>query len=284
MKKFTISLLYLLITSQSLAQIKLPGNNVINGWVKSEASRVFKKTALFNHINGGAEIFHEFGFDELIVQNYKNNSEEISIEIYKMEYPTSALGIYLMKCGQETPINGISARNSGNRFQFTIFSGNYFIQINNFTGNKKNLPAMVQFSLFLLSPIKTNNHIEVLKYLPEKNLFPGSIRIIRGKYGLEPIYTFGQGDILKLNRKIFAVVGDYKVGADQVFTQLFIPYPNHKFASDVFNNLVENLDPYLKIIQQEKNKFIFKDYQNKYGIVKINGNIIKIKIHLTQKP
>ena len=182
MKKISISILYLLIGTQLLAQIKLPENGVVNGWLKNETCRVFKKTALFNHIDGGAELFHEFGFDELIVQNYKKGSQEITVEIYKMECPTSALGIYLMKCGTETPIKEISARNSGNRFQITIFKGSYFIQINNFSGNKKNIADIVQFSQFLLLPIKDNSHFEVLNYLPEKNLIPGSTRIIRGKY------------------------------------------------------------------------------------------------------
>jgi len=284
MKKLSISILYLLLTTQLLAQVKFPDNNVINGWVKSEASRVFKKAALFNHINGGAEIFHEFGFDELIVQNYKEGTDEIAIEIYEMECPTSALGIYLMKCGHETPINDITARNSGNRFQITIFSGKYFIQINNFSGNKKNIPGMVQFSQFLLSPIKTTNHIEVLNYLPQKNLIPGSKRIIRGKYGLEPIYTFGQGDILRLNRKIFAVVGDYKIEANKVFTQLLIPYPDEKYATEVLRDLTENLDPYLEIVQQGKTKIIIKDYQNKYGIIERKKSLMEIKIHLNSLP
>ena len=88
MKKFSLSILYLLITIQLFGQIKLPENNIVNGWIKSDKSRLFKKTALFNHINGGAELFHEFGFDELIVQNYQNGFEEITIEIYQMESVT----------------------------------------------------------------------------------------------------------------------------------------------------------------------------------------------------
>ena len=284
MIKISISILYLFVTSHLLAQIKLPDNNIINGWEKGETSRIFKKTALFNHINGGAELFHEFGFDELIVQNYKHASDEIALEIYTMECPLSAFGIYLKKSGQETPINGISTRNSGNRFQFTILKGSFFIQINNFSGNKKNIPAMVQFSQFLLSQIKETSQFKMPDYLHKTNLITGSIRIIRGKYGLEPIYTFGHGDILKLNRKIFAIAGDYKSGTNHVFTQLYIPYPDDKYANDVLDNLTINLDPYLEIIQKGKTRFVFKDYKNKFGVVEINKNVMHIKIHLDNQP
>ena len=132
--------------------------------------------------------------------------------------------------------------------------------------------------------VKTNNKIKVLKYLSPKNLIPGSTRIIRGKYGLESIYTFGQGDILQLNRNIFAVVGDYKIGDDTIFTQLFIPYPDKKIASEVYRDLTKNLDPYLEIIKQGKSKIIFKDFQNNYGIIILKNNIMVIKIHLTALP
>ena len=111
-----------------------------------------------------------------------------------------------------------------------------------------------------------------------------SEKIIRGKYALEPIYTFGQGDILKLGGKFFAVIGNYKIGVDEFFTQIFILYPNDKLARTVFENLIENLDHYLEILHQQKDNFVFKDYQNKYGIVEIKKNLMKIKIHLNSKP
>ena len=143
---------------------------------------------------------------------------------------------------------------------------------------------MVQFSSFLISPIKQNNPIEIFNYLPEKNYIPGSERIIRGTYGLEPIYTFGEGDILKLNRKVFAFVSDYKNEDGKIFTQLNIPYPDDKYAANVYRDLIDNLDPYLKIVQKDKNKFIFKDFQKKYGIVQLKKNLMEIKIHLNRLP
>jgi len=190
----------------------------------------------------------------------------------------------LMKCGDETPLKGISARNSGSRFQIIIFESNYFIQINNFSGNKNILPDIIKFAQFLTSPIHKGEPVKLFKYLAKKNIVLGSEKIIRGSYALEPIYTFGQGDILKLGGKIFAVIGDYKIGVDEFFTQIFIPYPNDKLACKVFENLIENLDPYLEILHQQNDNFVFKDYQNKYGIVEIKKNLMKIKIHLNSKP
>ena len=79
-------------------------------------------------------------------------------------------------------------------------------------------------------------------------------------------------------------MADYNIGADRAFTQLIVPYPDDMYSNDVFNNLKENLDPYLEIIQQDQTKLVFKDYQNKYGVIEIKKNIIQINIHLEKRP
>ncbi len=285
MKRFYFPVLVLFFGQQLFGQIRLPENNDHAGWQKSKQAQKFPKAALFNHIDGGAEIFLEFGFEELTVQDYKKVNELISLELYKMDSPTSALGIYLLKCGRETPICGVSARNSGNRFQLTMVKGSYFIQINNFSGNNNNLSDMAKFAQLLTSAIvEKEEPILLFEYLPPKNLVPGSEKIIRGKYGLEPLYTFGSDDILSLNGKVFAIVADYQSDDHSAFTRIFIPYPDLQYAENAFKKLVANIDPYIHIIEHRDDYFIFQDYQNKFGFVNLNKNLMIIKIHLSERP
>jgi len=109
----------LLLSVQAGAEVVLPEDNSVAGWVKSERLLRFEKNNLFDYIDGGAELFLEFGFDKLLVQRYKRvggkGDEEIAVEIYEMESPESALGIYLIKTGKETPIKAIKSRNSRHR-------------------------------------------------------------------------------------------------------------------------------------------------------------------------
>ena len=55
-------------------------------------------------------------------------------------------------------------------------------------------------------------------------------------------------------------------------------------AIKAYNNLILNLDPYLEIVNRYKDHFVFLDYNNEYGLVKIDKNLLKIKIHLPSKP
>ena len=266
------------------AGIILPDDNFAPGWITSGKTLRFVGSNLFNYINGGAELFHEFGFKELLAQGYRQGENEIVLEIYQMESPEAALGIYLMKCGQETPVKKIKARNSGNKYQFTIVKGSYFILVNSFAGDEKLIPIMTTLTQQTLKFVPQEKPVKILDILPKENLVSGSELLIRGHYGLQPIYTFGEGDILQLKGETYAVVGDYKGENSGSYKRIIIRYKNSEDALLTYQNLLTNLDPYLKILEHWEAGFIFKDYQDKFGQVNLNKNIINIKIKLNEKP
>lgn len=274
----------LLISTQSVEEAVIPADNFVAEWKKSRSMRRFIEKDLFNYINGAAELFHEFGFEELWVQRYKKEEKEITLEIYRMESPEAALGIYLMKCGDETPAEGISVRNSGSRFQLIVVKGSYFVQVNNPDGNETFLPVMVVLIRHLLESIPEERPVTLFGFLPKENLVSGSELIIRGPYALQPIFTFGEGDILRLGGKIFGVVGDYKDCYGDVFTRLIILYPDEEATLSAYRNLFSNLDPYLQLHTQWERGFVFKDYRNKFGVVEIKEHGIEIRINLLEKP
>ncbi len=267
----------------SNAQIQMPENGFSPGWEKSEPMRTVKSRNLFDYIDGGAEIFLEYGFKELWIQPYQKGDEEISIELFQMECPASALGIYLIRTGNGQTNTKIPARNSCNKYQFTIRRGSAFIQINNYSGEVENLTVLTMLAKKLLKNIPDEPEPEFLNLLPGKNLVKGTESLIRGPISLQPVYTFGEGDILQLHGKIFGVIGDYATATD-TFTLILIPYPSEKAATIAYRNLINHFDPYHKILMKDKNRFVFRDYQKKYGLVEKIKKRIKIKIKMQKKP
>lgn len=282
--KLIVIIAILCLSVDCHAGIILPDDNFVPGWITSGKTLRFVGSNLFNYIDGGAELFYEFGFKELLVQGYRQGENEIVLEAYQMESPEAALGIYLQKCGQETPIEKITARNSGNKYQFTIVKGSYFILVNSFAGDEKRMPVMTTLSQQTLKFIPKEQPVKLLDMLPKENLVSGSELIVRGQYGLQPIYTFGEGDILQLKGEIYAVIGDYKNNQSGIYKRILIKYKNSEDALFACQNLMTNLDPYLEILEQGKTGFIFKDYQDKFGLVNLSGTIISIKIKLNEKP
>lgn len=272
---------YLLLSNHGAIALK---DGFVKGWVKSDRQLRFIKSDLYNYINGGAELFLEFGFEELFVQPYKNNGKEIDLEIYRMACPEAALGIYLMKCGTETPVIGIASRNTGNRFQYLSTKSSYFLIVNNFSGDESVMPVMVALLQRCLSAIDEGEPLQILQLLPQKNLIHNSERLIRGPYALQSIYTLGEGDILLLQNKLFAVVGDYRKSELLSYTLILIPYPSVKNALAAYNHLLSKLDSYIEKLEVRENGFLFKDYRNEFGVIQLKDSQLKIKIHFANKP
>lgn len=261
--------------------IILPDVSRLPGWEKSGPLQRFAPEALYNHINGGAELFLEFGFKECLVQNYSSSTQEIGLEVYRMESPTAALGIYLMKCGRETPLPELRARNSSGLYQFTILKHSLFIQVNNFSGEENNRPIMISLARELLAAQPDTPPDAVFARLPEANLVPDSRRLFRGPFGLQPLYTFGNGDILSQEGKLFGISGVYKNTDDSTYTRIIMAYPSPDAARQAYAHLIANLDTYISLLQKSSREFTFTDYQNRFGRVRIEGKLLDIKVNLT---
>jgi hypothetical protein len=61
-------------------------------WSAEGEPEVYAGDDLFIYINGGAEIYHEYGFVQVAVQRYRRGDDNVSVEIYTME--GDAFGIY----------------------------------------------------------------------------------------------------------------------------------------------------------------------------------------------
>lgn len=265
--------------------VQFPPDGFAQGWQKKEPVREFDRNGLYGHINGGSELFLEFGFENLQLQTYRNNSDDIAVEVYRMDIPQSALGIYLLKCGKETPVPGVPVRNSGDYNQIMFLHGNYFLIVNNLAGKSSLLPVMVQLAgetLKLLPGNKDQNpdFSQLFSLLPMENRVEGSELLVRGYYSLQSIYTFGEGDILLLENKIFGVAGQYKDTNGGLYNRLEVRYPDESYARKAFANLRANLDSYIKVLGGSENSFTFKDYRDKYGRASLEKQVLSIQFNL----
>ena len=87
-----IALLFLLpAVGCSNPENSCPPQN-IGAWTAEGETEIYVGDDLFIYINGGAEIYHEYGFVEVAVQRYVRGNDSVSVEIYTMD--GDAFGIY----------------------------------------------------------------------------------------------------------------------------------------------------------------------------------------------
>jgi hypothetical protein len=271
-----------LLAAASVQAMEFPADGFFPGWRRSAPVETYGPAALFNVIDGGAELFLEMGFVELRVQKYQGDGAEIAVEAYRMDGAAAALGIYLLKCGRETPLPGIDERHSGDRFQIAMLKNNFFFFINNFSGREALLPVMKDIARRLALAIPAGGPVRELDVLPAENRVLGSELLLRGPYSLQAIYTLGEGDILRLGGKIFAAAASYREAAGMSYTLIVVPYADEAAARGVFADLRRHLDPYLQVLGAGGDFFIFRDFQNLFGRAEVRGNRILIRVKLAQ--
>ncbi len=278
---FRIPWLAILLFVVAATAVELPKDEFAPGWRRSEAALVFQKQDLYGYINGGAELYLEYGFAELVVQRYHHGQSELSLDIYRMVHAEAALAIYLAKKGVEQPLAGVSARNTGGIYQITALQGPYFIQVNNLSGEAEHLPVMVQLLEKFLENVEEETAVLRLEEFPE-NRIPGSELLIGGPYSLQMVYTLGDGDILQLAGRPYALCARVADSTGKRQTWLRAAYADSVEARAVLRELSDNLDEYLEKISTADDSLTFKDYKNEYGRIVRRGAVLEVNLHLRQ--
>jgi hypothetical protein len=262
----------------------LPGPGFAPGWAVSGPPRTFTGQDLFNQIDGGAELFLEFGFVRLRLQSYSRGKSELTLNAYEMAGPASALGVYLMKMGRETPFPEVRARNSSEDVQLTILKGRYFIQVDNLGEAAASRAETAALANAFLAGVAEGPAETPLHLLPAEGRVAGSERLIRGPYGLQPYFTFGEGDILSLGGRVFGALAEYRAPDGASFTRLIVPYPDAPAAAAALAHLRANLDTYLKVLGSRPDALVFEDFRKKFGIIEQKGPVLDIRVNLDLRP
>jgi hypothetical protein len=269
----------------------LPPNGFLNTWNRAEKHRVFTASDLYGHIDGGAEIFLEFGFEQLVLQRYtpartKGTDQpagELQVEIYRMTDQVAAAGIYLMNCGQESRAPAFAGRHCLSKYQLIFKRDRYYVIVGNTSGNKAFQTVMLDFARYITARLPAEQPLKNTGLLPKDGLIESSVRLLRGQYALQSIFTLGEGDVLQLGGKITAVSGSYR-NANGKYSLILAEYPTAAAAARAFDHLRKNLDEHLTVQGNAERRLVFKDYDDKFGAVSVAGKRISITLHLSSPP
>ncbi len=270
----------------------LPPDGFLQTWKRSERTRVFTSGDLYGYIDGGAELFLEFGFEQLTVQPFTPDFQgsgkppqngELQVEIYRMTDSVAATGIYLMKCGKDFAEPAFQERHTLNQYQLLFKRDRYFVIVNNVDGSAEVRSAMLEFGRFIASRLPVAKPLLLDESLPKKGMVKNSLRLIRGPYALQSLYPLGEGDILQLRRRLTAVSARYE-DAEGKRTVILADYPDETSARAAFAHVRRSLDSYLTVLATNEWRLVFRDYKGEYGTISLSGRRLTVEVHLTKKP
>jgi hypothetical protein len=258
----------------------LPADGVVAGCARSGVAETYNGAELYGLIDGGAEQFLELGFERATVQRYAFAGQEITLELYRMRDAAAALGVYLAKCGRETPDPALAVRHTVGRVQLQLVRGDLYVVA---TGDRA-VDGLRAALLGLAGAAVAGVPAAIadpLAALPHTSLVPGSARVIRGPYALQAIVTLGEGDALQLQPNgVTALAGEYPDpdGVRHILIQA--DYPSADAAARAFAYLGANLDSYLVVVSRQPDRLLLHDEAGRFRSIRLAGDRVSVSVEI----
>ncbi len=101
----------------------------IQGWEIEEYERIYNSIDLWELINGAAEGFLNYGFENLHLAEYVRNDEIVRVEIYNHRSPKNAYGMYSAERMPDYQQIRIGAQGYSSEGVVNFFTGPYYVKI-----------------------------------------------------------------------------------------------------------------------------------------------------------
>jgi hypothetical protein len=139
------------------------------GWKPSGEIQTFQPENLFDYINGAADLYLSYEFQELKVAEYQNEKKaSVIIEIYKHKNPTLAFGIYSQERLGNSTFLDIGSQGYNEKDILNFITGSYYVKINSYKTGPEEQEILINFAK------KVSEHLGKKGTLPSiLSLFPG---------------------------------------------------------------------------------------------------------------
>jgi hypothetical protein len=231
---------------------------------------IFKGDDLYKYIDGGADIYIEYGFEKVLTQKISYHEITFNLSIYEMKSADAAYGIFTIN--QYEGMKGINDIPNGSISNGkVIFSkGRFFflIQSENFDVNAEKELIYIADKLF---EIKTDEKtkVNIDSYLPSKNRIKFSEKYIIGPIGLKGLIYLGEDDLIPISPNTPGYFAQYDLSGKSL-SLLVLPFDSQtgkkisekieSFFKDKFDKqgLYDGINYYM----DKKNRFYLTAYKD----------------------
>jgi hypothetical protein len=119
----------------------------INGWRQSGGIQTFSPRKLYDYIDGAADLYLTYDFQELKVTEYLNEKKaSVTVEIYRHGTPFHAFGIYSQERLGNANFLDVGAQGYSEKNILNFVSGNYYVKINSFHTGSEDEKVLLAFA------------------------------------------------------------------------------------------------------------------------------------------
>ncbi len=149
------------------------------------AARHFTGESLFGYMNGGAELYREYGITDAVITEFDLSDGHYKCEVFKMTGPEEAFGIYSVskyRCLSSPPISQYTCQT---RYQLQICKGPYYISIISRYGTSADSVILLKAGKMIGEKISETS-TDLSAFIPDAD--PGDLKnnsiLAKGELGL----------------------------------------------------------------------------------------------------
>jgi hypothetical protein len=189
----------------------LPKPIDLGAWQIADSVRIFSGDNLFDMIDGGADIYLEYGFQQALSAEYQNKDEHsIKLEIYEMKDDAAAYGMYSINTG--TQGKKIQIGNEGMLYNYYLmfWKGRFLVFLSAADTMSLTLAGINLIAAKLdqrLGP--KGQKPSLVNDLPAADLH--SSKYFKGLLGLSSLYTFDHRNIFGMTEGVEGTYTTHRV-------------------------------------------------------------------------
>jgi hypothetical protein len=243
----------------------------VGGWKWDEKEMRYNSKTLFEYIDGAAELYLAYGFQNLTVRRFeKSNQPPLIVELYEMASSEDAYGVFSYENQDEAVGIGQGSEFGGGLLRF--WKGKFFVSVYAEGEGAEVELGILKMGRAAANSIPTKGSApKLVGYIPGKNLglVDKSVRYLKSHVLLNQRFFVAHQNILNLSRKTEAVLAQYL--QDKKKTQLLlIRYPDSKEAGDVYQSFMKAYLPDAQGKDRSKTedgKWTFARQRNEFVII-----------------
>ena len=205
-----------------------PNGNTISGWTRDGNTETYDNDTLYDLVDGQADAFFAYNFEEVAVQSYVGEDTVLRIEIWQLATPADAYGLFTRnRSGEPADIGNEGDTDPGRRLAF--WQDRYYAQVR---GRQALQDAtLYAFAEAIIAALPTGGETPALiDQLPPEGLVARSAIFFRQEISIQDEIWLGGENILGLTSDTEGVLARYTVDGAPVHL-LMVQYADGDAAS-----------------------------------------------------
>jgi len=246
----------------------------VDGW-KKVSGTVYTPKTLFKYIDGGAELYISYNFQQMLAQKFeKEGEQEITLDIFDMENSYNAFGVFSHSREAVDHVIDPAVESEYASGLLTFWKGKFYISIMAYPETPEKKETVLKLGRKIAEMIKEKSQVPpIISKLPRENLVKESIRYFHHYIWLNSHFYISDDNILLIDKDSEAVLAKYREGKDKSnYYYLLISYPNQTKADAAYQSFMKNYLPDAKngIKQLEDGRWTGS---------KIEGHLVKVVLN-----